>query len=140
MSFTDSPSHCLPITNNVPMDIDSDAEAEQAAMELAQAQEWLRAAKEAREKRREEWKRQEEERKASTMAAIKLAAEQAAEMAVDRERRIQFQVSFVFFCHQLLLEIDHITAGFGGVGHDTGTITGALYRQGKRGEYQTCPE
>src|SRR5882724_4106490 len=127
MSFTDSPSHCLPITNNVPMDIDSDAEAEQAAMELAQAQERLRAAKEAREKRREEWKRQEEERKASTMAAIKLAAEQAAELAVDRERRIQFQVSFGF-CHRLLLEIDFITAGFGGVGHDTGTITGALYR------------
>jgi len=85
MSFTDSPSHCPFFADNVPMDIDSDAEAEQAALELAQAQERLRAAKEAQEKRREERKRQEEERKASTMVAIKLAAEQAAEMAVDRE-------------------------------------------------------
>src|SRR5882724_2070289 len=97
MSFTDSPSHRPFFTDNVPMDVDSDAEAEQAALELAQAQEWLRAAKEARKKRREEQKRQEEERKASTMAAIKLAVEQAAEMAVDRERRIQFRVSFGFF-------------------------------------------
>src|SRR5882724_6299464 len=97
MSFTDSPSHRPFFANNVPMDVNSDAEAEQAALELAQAQERLRAAKEAREKRQEERKRQEEERKASTMAAIKLAAEQAAEMAVDRERRIQFRVSFGFF-------------------------------------------
>ena len=79
--------------------------------------------------RREERKRQEEERKASTMAAIKLAAEQAAELAVDRERRIQLWVG-LDFCHRLSLEIDFITAGFGGVGHDTGTVVSTLYRQG----------
>src|SRR5882724_7533724 len=88
-----SPSTLVPITDNVPMDVDSDAEAEQVALELAQAQEWLGVAKEAREKCWEEWKRQEEERKAKIMAAIKLAVEQAAEMVVEREQRNQLQVS-----------------------------------------------
>src|SRR5882724_7421787 len=83
-----SPSTLVPIADNVPMDVDSDAEAEQAALELAQAQEWLCVAKEAQEKGREERKRQEEERKVKIMAAIKLAAEQAAEQAVEREQRI----------------------------------------------------
>ena len=51
---------------------------------------------EAQERRREEQKRQEEERKANIMAAFKLVAEQAAELAVDKERRIILQVSFRF--------------------------------------------
>ena len=56
-----SPSTLVPIADNVPMDMDSDVEAEQAASELAQAQERLRVAKEAREQCQEERKRQEEE-------------------------------------------------------------------------------
>jgi len=43
------------------MDVDSDSEAEQAAREFAQAQERLRIANEARERRREERKRLMEE-------------------------------------------------------------------------------
>src|SRR5882724_5056329 len=69
-----SPSTLVPITDNIPMDVDSDVVAEQAALELAQAQERLHITKEAWEKCREERKRQEEERKAKIMAAIKLAA------------------------------------------------------------------
>jgi len=76
------------------MDIDSDPEAEQAALELAQAQERVCATQEAREKHQEEWKRQEEERKAKIVATFKLAVEQAVELAVEREQRIQLQVSF----------------------------------------------
>ena len=73
------------------MDINSDAEAEQAALELTQAQEQVHTTNEAREKRWEEQKRQEEERKAKIMAAIRLA-----ELAVDRAWRIVSQVSFGF--------------------------------------------
>jgi len=91
-----SPSNIAPIADNIPMDMDSNSEAEQAALELAQAQEWLRVANEAWERHQEEWKRQEEERKVKIMAAIKLAAEQAAEVAVDREQRILLQVSRIF--------------------------------------------
>ena len=43
------------------MDVDSDSEAQQAALELKQAQEWVCAANEAWERHREEWKRREEE-------------------------------------------------------------------------------
>ena len=88
-SIPNSPSTVIPIANNVPMDVDSDSETEQVALELAQAQEWVHASKEAREKHWEEWKRQEEERKVKIVVAIKLAAE----LAMDRERRIQLQVS-----------------------------------------------
>src|SRR5882724_1100866 len=116
-----SPSTLIPIANNVPIDVDSDAEAEQVALELAQAQEQLCATKEDQEKHREEWKRQEEERKAKTMVAIKLAAEQAAELVVDREQRIQLQVSLSFVIG-FLLEIDFSIAGLGGVSNDTGNI------------------
>ena len=45
------------------MDINSDAEAEQAAQEFAQAQEWLQIANEARERCQEEQKQKEEEEK-----------------------------------------------------------------------------
>ena len=44
-----SPSTLVPISDNVLMDVDSDAEAEQAALELTQAQERLCVAKEAQE-------------------------------------------------------------------------------------------
>src|SRR5882724_9364789 len=86
-----SPTIIAPFADSV-MDVNSDLEAEQAALELAQAQEWVCAAQEAQKKRREKWKRQEEERKAKIVAAIKLAAE----LAVDREWRIVLQVSFGF--------------------------------------------
>src|SRR5882724_8092486 len=94
-SIPNSPSTVVPIADNVPMGVDSDSEAEQAALELAQAQEQVRAANEAQEKHREEQKRQEEERKVKIVAAIKLAAE----LVVDREQRILLQVSLRF--HQL---------------------------------------
>src|SRR5882724_4048408 len=87
-----SPTITAPLADN-DMDIDSDLEAEQAGMELAQAKERVHAAQEAQEKHQEEWRRQEEERKVQIAAAFKLAVEQAAEVAVDRERRILLQVS-----------------------------------------------
>ena len=90
-----SPAITVPFADIV-MDVNSNLDAKQAAWELAQAQERVRAAQEAREKRQEELKRQEEERKAKIVVAIKLAAEQAAELAVDREQRIILQVSFGF--------------------------------------------
>jgi len=62
-------------------------------MELAQAQEQARAAQEAREKASEERRRQEEDRKVKIVATFKLAAE----LAVEREQRIQLQVSCGFF-------------------------------------------
>jgi len=43
------------------MDVDSDLEAQQVALELKQAQERVCAANEARERHQEEWKRTEEE-------------------------------------------------------------------------------
>ena len=92
-----SPTITAPFTDNA-MDINSDLEAEQVALELAQAQERVRTTQEDQEKCWEEWKRQEE-RKVKIMVAIKLAAEQAAEVAVDREQRILLQVSLEF--HQL---------------------------------------
>ena len=86
-----SPTITAPFADNA-LDINSDPEAEQAALELAQAQERVHTANEAWEKCQEEWKRQEEERKAKIMAAIKLAVE----LAVDRAQRIVLQVSFGF--------------------------------------------
>jgi len=97
--YPNSPSTIIPIAENVPMDVDSNSEAEQAALELTQAQEWVRTANEAQEKHQVEWKRQEEERKAKIVAAIKLAAE----LAVDREWRILLQVSLGF--HRFKLEV-----------------------------------
>jgi len=99
-SIPNSPSTVVPIANNIPMDVDSDLEAEQVALELAQAHEWVCTAKEAQEKHQEEQKTQEEERKVKIMVALKLAMEQAVELAVDREWRIQLQVSLRF--HQPL--------------------------------------
>jgi len=55
-SIPGTPSLITPIADNIPMDVDSDLEAEQAAREFAQAQERLRIANEARERRREERK------------------------------------------------------------------------------------
>ena len=86
-----SPTITAPLADNN-MDIDSDPEAEQAAMELAQAQERVRAAQEAQEKHQEERRRQEEDRKAKIVVTFKLAAE----LAVEREQRIQLQVSCGF--------------------------------------------
>src|SRR5882724_2723400 len=65
-----SPTITAPLANN-DMDIDSDLETEQAAMELAQAQERVRTTQEAREKCREEQRRQEEERKVQIAVAFK---------------------------------------------------------------------
>ena len=91
-SIPNSPSTIVPVTDNVPMDMDSNSEAEKAALELTQAQERVHAANEAQEKCQEEQKRQEEERKAKIVVAIKLAVE----LAVDREQRILLQVSLGF--------------------------------------------
>jgi len=88
-----SPTITAPLADNT-MDVDSNPEAKQAALELAEAQEQVRATQEAREKHWEKRRRQEEERKVKIVASFKLAAEQAAEQAVEREQRIQLQVSF----------------------------------------------
>ena len=117
-----SPTITAPLANNN-MDIDSNPEAEQVAMELAQAQEQARAAQEAREKRREERRRQEEDRKAKIMVTFKLAVE----LAVEREQRVQLQVSCSFFTGFLNWKLNSFLAGFGGVGHDTGTTVGSLH-------------
>ena len=66
------PSIITPIADNILMDANSDAEAKQVALELAQAQERVCATNEAWEKCREDWKRTEEERKAKIVAAMKL--------------------------------------------------------------------
>ena len=63
-SIPGSPSHITPTTKNVQMDVDSDLEAQQAALEIKQAQEWVRTANEAWERRWEEQKRREEEEEA----------------------------------------------------------------------------
>ena len=59
------------------MDINSDLEAQQAALELEQAQERVRATNKAQEKCREEWKRREEEEEARRVAAMEAAAKEA---------------------------------------------------------------
>ena len=66
-------------------------------MELVfqQAQEKVRLVAEAWERCWEERKRLEEE-KVRLVVAMKLVAEQAAELAVDREQRILLQVSLRF--------------------------------------------
>src|SRR5882724_4145199 len=64
-----SPTIPAPFADNN-MDVDSNLEAEQAAMELRQAQEWVRATQEAREKHQEEWRRQEEDSKAKLMVTF----------------------------------------------------------------------
>ena len=115
-----SPTITAPLTDNN-MEVDSDPEAEQAALEPTQAQEWVRATQEAREKHREERRRQEEERKAKIVAA-----EQAAELAVDRERRIQLQVSLGFLW-PLKWKLTSDLAGLGGVGYDASTTASPLH-------------
>ena len=87
-----SPSTLIPIANNVPIDVDSDAEAEQVALELAQAQERVCAANKARERCWEEWKRKEEEEEAQWIVAMEAAAKEVEEM-LEREWQIQLQVS-----------------------------------------------
>jgi len=88
------------------MDVDSNLEAEQAAREFAQAQERLRTANEAPERRREEWKQKEEEEKeVQQIATIEVAAKEAEEI-LERERQAQLQVStrfLRFFCLVLIL-------------------------------------
>ena len=124
-----SPTPTIPFADNN-LDVDSDPEAEQAALELALAQERVRTAQEAQEKRWEERRRQEEDRKAKIMVTFKLAAEQAAELVVEREQRVQLQVScgsFSLDFNWKLTSVVFFLAGFGGVGHDTGTIARPLY-------------
>jgi len=92
-----SPSN-IPIADNVPMDVDSDSEAEKAVRELAQAQEWVRIANEAWERRREERKRLEEEEvqwvveREAEEEAQWVAAREAEEL-LEMERQYQLQVS-----------------------------------------------
>ena len=88
-------SPAAPVADNV-MDIDSDPDAEQAARELAQAQERVRMVNEARERRQEErkWK-EEEEKEAQRIAAIEVAEKEAEEI-LEKERQAQLQVSTGF--------------------------------------------
>jgi len=60
-SIPGSSSNITPTADNIQMDVDSDSEAEQAAQELAQAQEQVRTANKAWEGHREERRRKEEE-------------------------------------------------------------------------------
>ena len=117
-----SPTSTAPLADNN-MDVNSDLEAEQAAMELAQAQERVRTAQEAREKHQEERRRQEEDRKVKIVATFKLAAE----LAVEREQRVQLQVSCSFFTGFLNWKLTSVLVGFGGVSHDTRTTVGSLH-------------
>src|SRR5882724_3317485 len=117
-----SPTITAPFADNN-MDVDSELEAEQAAMELAQAQERVRATQEAQEKHQEEKRRQEEDRKAKIVVTFKLAVE----LAVEREQRVQLQVSCSFFTGFLNWKLNSFLAGFGGVGHETGTTVGSLH-------------
>ena len=79
-------SSFTPIADNVQMDVDFDSEAEQAAREFAQAQEWLRITNEAQERRQEERKRLMEEE-------ARRVAEREAEELLEMERQFQLQVS-----------------------------------------------
>ena len=92
-SIPGSPSHITPTTDNVQMDVDSDSEAEQAAREFAQAQEWLHVTNEARERHQEEWKQKEEEEKeAQWIVAMEVAAKEVEDI-LEREQQAQLQVS-----------------------------------------------
>ena len=98
-------SPAIPVTDHV-MDVDSDPDAEQAARELAQAQERVRMVNEAQERRREErkWK-EEEEKEAQRIAAIE-AAEKEAEEILERKWQAQLRVTtgfLRFFCLVLTL-------------------------------------
>ena len=90
-----SPSNITPIANNVLMDVNSDMEAEQVALELAQAQERVCAANKARERCWEEWKRKEEEEEAQWIVAMEAAAKEVEEM-LERECQLELQVSTRF--------------------------------------------
>src|SRR5882724_10188914 len=101
-SALSSPSNIVPIANNVPMDVDSDSEAKQAAQELAQAQEWVRVTNEARERHQEERKRLEEEEvrwvaerevEEAQWVAVREAATREVEELLEMERQYQLQVS-----------------------------------------------
>src|SRR5882724_3185556 len=87
-----SPPNITPITNNILMDVNSDAEAKQAALELAQAQEQVRAANEDWERCQEERKRREEEEEAQWIVVMEAATKEAEEM-LERAWQIQLQVS-----------------------------------------------
>ena len=95
-----SPTVTAPLSDNN-MDIDSDPDAEQAARELAQAQERVRIINEARERRREERKWKEEEarlvvEREAEEEAQRLARETAtreAEELLEMEHQYQLQVS-----------------------------------------------
>jgi len=100
-SIPSTPS--LPTVDNVQMDVDSNSDAEQAAWELAQAQEWVRIINEARVRRREEQKRLEEEEarrvaegeaeeEVRWIAAREAEAREAEEL-LEMERQYQLQVS-----------------------------------------------
>ena len=135
-SIPGTPSLITPIADNVPMDVDSDSEAKQAAWEFAQAQEWLWIANEARERRWEERKQKEEEEEVKRVAE-KEAAEEAqrvaremaareAEELLEMERQYQLQLSTRILWNSTWTNC--CTEGFGGVGNDARTTAGALYR------------
>ena len=87
-----SPTITAPTADNIQMDIDSNLEAQQAAQELSQAQEWVCAANKAQERHKEEWKRKEEEEEAQQIVAMEAAARKA-DLILEMERQFQLQVS-----------------------------------------------
>jgi len=74
------------------MDMDSDLEAQQAALELEQSQEWVHAANKAQERCWEEQKRREEEEEARWVVVMEVATREAEEL-LEMERQLQLQVS-----------------------------------------------
>src|SRR5882672_12447504 len=89
MSSTPSTSNAVPEPVSVPMDIDSDTDSEVERREKAEAEEAEQIAVAARKKRddaKAEWKQHWKE-KAATMANVKEAAIQAAELGKERLRK-----------------------------------------------------
>jgi len=74
------------------MDVDSDSEAQKAALELEQAQEWVRATNEAWARCWEEQKRREEEEEVRWVGEMEAAAREVEEL-LEMERQLQLQVS-----------------------------------------------
>ena len=101
-----SPSNITPITNNILMDINSDTEAEQVALELAQAQEQVCTANKAWERCQEEQKRKEEEEEMRWIAVMEAAPREAEEI-LEREWQIQLQVSTGVLQNLTFINLSH---------------------------------
>ena len=84
------------------------------------------------------WEEQKglEEKRAQLVAVMKAVVGEAAEVAVDRERRIILQVSFSFV-FGFFPGSDWVWAGeLGGISDDTRTTAGTMEKKGSRGEFR----